>query len=66
MLLLGVAYLDLPATILNQSVDEDKIYKVAPCPPPPLIYPDQRLVEQAANFLMRAKKPLLIIGKGCQ
>ncbi|XP_076167522.1 2-hydroxyacyl-CoA lyase [Ptiloglossa arizonensis] len=60
----GVAYLDLPATILNQSVDEDKIYKVAPCPPPPLIYPDQRLVEQAANFLMRAKKPLLIIGKG--
>ncbi|XP_076669905.1 2-hydroxyacyl-CoA lyase [Andrena cerasifolii] len=60
----GVAYLDFPATILTQSVDEDKIYKVAPCPPPPLIYPDRQLVQQAANLLMRAKKPLIIVGKG--
>lgn len=60
----GVAYLDFPATILTQSVDEEKIYQVAPCPPPPLIFPDQRLVEEAANLLTRAKKPLLIVGKG--
>lgn len=61
---LGVAYLDLPATILNQSVDEENIYKVAQCPPPPLIFPDYRLIKQAATLLMQAKKPLLIIGKG--
>ncbi|KAG7198713.1 hypothetical protein KM043_001704 [Ampulex compressa] len=60
----GVAYLDVPATVLKQLVEEDKIAKVAPCPPPPLIYPDQRLIEQAAAFLMRAKRPLIVVGKG--
>ncbi|CAK9828362.1 2-hydroxyacyl-CoA lyase 1 [Anthophora retusa] len=60
----GAVYLDLPATLLNQSVNSEKIYKVAPCPPPPLIFPDRRLVEQAASLLMRAKKPLVIVGKG--
>ncbi|XP_076632544.1 2-hydroxyacyl-CoA lyase [Colletes latitarsis] len=60
----GAVYLDLPATLLTQSVDENKIYKVAPCPPPPLIFPDQQLVQQAANLLMRARRPLLIVGKG--
>ncbi|XP_012154414.1 2-hydroxyacyl-CoA lyase [Megachile rotundata] len=60
----GAAYLDFPATILNQSVDEEKILKVAVCPPPPLIFPDRQLVQQAASLLMRARKPLLIVGKG--
>ncbi|CAK9814685.1 2-hydroxyacyl-CoA lyase 1 [Anthophora plagiata] len=60
----GAVYLDLPATLLNQSVNSEKIYKVAPCPPPPLIFPDRRLVEQAASLLMHAKKPLVIVGKG--
>ncbi|CAL7940457.1 unnamed protein product [Xylocopa violacea] len=60
----GAAYLDLPATILTQSVDEEHIYKVARCPPPPLIFPDHQLLEKAANLLMQARKPLLIVGKG--
>lgn len=60
----GATYLDLPATLLNQSVEEESIYDVTPCPPPPLTFPDQRLIQQAANLLVRAKKPLLIIGKG--
>lgn len=60
----GVAYLDFPATILTQSVNEEKIYKVKPCPPPPLVYPDRQLIEQAADLLVRAKKPLVIVGKG--
>ncbi|XP_029048831.1 2-hydroxyacyl-CoA lyase 1 [Osmia bicornis bicornis] len=60
----GAAYLDFPASILTQSVDEEKIFKVTVCPPPPLIFPDRKLVEQAASLLMRARKPLLIIGKG--
>ncbi|XP_033342295.1 2-hydroxyacyl-CoA lyase isoform X2 [Megalopta genalis] len=60
----GVAYLDLPATILNQTADEGKIYKANRCPPPPLIFPDHRLLQEAADLLMRARKPLLIVGKG--
>ncbi|XP_078047285.1 2-hydroxyacyl-CoA lyase [Augochlora pura] len=60
----GAAYLDLTATILNQSADEEKIYKVNPCPPPPLVFPDHRLIQEAADLLMRAKRPLLIVGKG--
>ncbi|KOC66092.1 2-hydroxyacyl-CoA lyase 1 [Habropoda laboriosa] len=60
----GAVYLDFPATLLTQSVNHEKIYKVAPCPPPPLIFPDRRLIEQAASLLMRAKKPLVIVGKG--
>ncbi|KAF3422373.1 hypothetical protein E2986_09064 [Frieseomelitta varia] len=60
----GPTYLDLPATLLNQSVEEESIYDVEPCPPPPLTFPDQRLIQQAANLLVRARKPLLIIGKG--
>lgn len=60
----GAVYLDLPATLLTQNVDESKIFKALPCPPPPLSYPDTKLIEQAANLLIKAKKPLVIIGKG--
>lgn len=64
ILLVGAVYLDLPATLLTQDVDESKIFKALPCPPPPLSYPDAKLIEQAANLLIRAKKPLVIVGKG--
>jgi len=60
----GAAYIDLPATLLTQNVDESKIVKVLPCPPPPLSYPDANLIEQAVNLLVKAKRPLVIIGKG--
>ncbi|EFN63107.1 2-hydroxyacyl-CoA lyase 1 [Camponotus floridanus] len=60
----GAVYLDLPATLLTQDVDESKIFKALPCPPPPLSYPDAILIEQAAILLIRAKKPLVIVGKG--
>lgn len=60
----GAAYLDMPATILTQKVLEKKIAKVAPCPQPPLMYPEPELIEQAVNLLANAKKPLVIVGKG--
>ena len=60
----GAVYLDLPATLLTQNVDESRIFKALPCSPPPLSYPDAKLIEQAANLLIRAKKPLVIVGKG--
>lgn len=60
----GAAYIDLPATLLTTNVDESKIVKVLPCPPPPLSYPDVNLIERAVNLLVKAKRPLVIIGKG--
>ncbi|KAK0175468.1 hypothetical protein PV327_009216 [Microctonus hyperodae] len=60
----GAAYIDLPATILRQQVNENEISKVAMCLPPPLVFPPPKLIEEAANLLTRAKKPLIIIGKG--
>lgn len=45
-------------------MDENKIAKVLPCPPPPLSYPDAKLIERAANLLVKARKPLVIVGKG--
>ncbi|KYN13585.1 2-hydroxyacyl-CoA lyase 1 [Trachymyrmex cornetzi] len=60
----GAAYLDLPATLLTQNVDESKIAKVLCCPSPSLLYPDAKLIERAANLLIKAKKPLVIVGKG--
>ncbi|XP_072760372.1 2-hydroxyacyl-CoA lyase 1-like [Anoplolepis gracilipes] len=60
----GAVYLDLPATLLTQNVNESKIFKAPPYSPPPLSYPDGKLIEQAANLLIKAKKPLVIVGKG--
>ncbi|XP_043270483.1 2-hydroxyacyl-CoA lyase 1 isoform X2 [Venturia canescens] len=60
----GATYLDLPATLLTQNVPEDHIFKTSPCRPPPLIFPAQENVQEAANVLSRAQRPLVIVGKG--
>lgn len=60
----GAAYLDFPATLLRGQISENLIAKVAPCPPPPLIYPPPKLIESAADLIFAAKKPLVIVGKG--
>lgn len=60
----GAAYLDLPANILSQRVLEEIVpaqYKVGPIP---VIYPQPSLIEKAANMLIQAKRPLVIVGKG--
>jgi thiamine pyrophosphate-dependent acetolactate synthase large subunit-like protein len=59
-----VAYLDLPSTLLKQNVDVNQIVNVLPVPPPPLIYPDMQLIENAADTIASAERPLIIIGKG--
>ncbi|KAI4456600.1 2-hydroxyacyl-coa lyase [Holotrichia oblita] len=60
----GAAYLDLPANILSQRVLEEIVptqYEVGPIP---IIYPQPSLIEKAANMLIQAKRPLVIVGKG--
>jgi thiamine pyrophosphate-dependent acetolactate synthase large subunit-like protein len=60
----GPVYLDLPSDVLQGTVEEDEVrwvsnyYTLAP----PLGHPDQ--VKRAAELLVRAERPMLIIGKG--
>ncbi len=60
----GPVYLDLPSDVLQGTVEEAEVrwvsnyYTVAP----PLGHPDQ--VKRAAELLVRAERPMLIIGKG--
>jgi thiamine pyrophosphate-dependent acetolactate synthase large subunit-like protein len=60
----GPVYLDLPSDVLQGAVEEAEVrwvsnyYTLAP----PLGHPDQ--VRRAAELLVRAERPMLIIGKG--
>uniref|UniRef100_A0A1L8DIW1 2-hydroxyacyl-CoA lyase n=1 Tax=Nyssomyia neivai TaxID=330878 RepID=A0A1L8DIW1_9DIPT len=59
----GVSYLDFPGNILQAKVPSTAAnYYVHP--EPPLCQPDLNLVQEAANLLALAKRPLVIIGKG--
>ncbi|XP_075980200.1 2-hydroxyacyl-CoA lyase isoform X2 [Anticarsia gemmatalis] len=61
----GVAYLDMPGTLLMSEADEDKVpmdfYSAEPVK---LAHPDPALVAQAAELLSKAERPLIIVGKG--
>ena len=60
----GPVYLDLPSDVLQGTVEEEEVrwvsnyYTLAP----PMGHPDQ--VKRAAELLVRAERPMLIIGKG--
>lgn len=56
--------MDLPATLLKQVVDSSKVAIVPEVPPAPYVYPDYRRIQMAADLIVRAKKPLVIVGKG--
>ncbi|XP_053597969.1 2-hydroxyacyl-CoA lyase 1 isoform X2 [Microplitis demolitor] len=60
----GVSFIDLPATLLKEQVEENKIINVIRCPEPPITFPGPLLVDEAANLLINASCPLVIIGKG--
>lgn len=60
----GVAYLDFPGNLLQQSLLEEKIPRQYITPPPPLAFPDPNSVKNAIELLLRAKRPLVVVGKG--
>ncbi|CAH0564468.1 unnamed protein product [Brassicogethes aeneus] len=60
----GVSYLDFPANILAGKILETAI-TTSPGPAEiPLIYPDPKEIEKAVEILLKAQRPLVIIGKG--
>lgn len=60
----GPVYLDMPSDVLQGAVDETDVRWVSNyyTDAPPLGNPDQ--VKRAADLLLRADRPMMIIGKG--
>ncbi len=62
----GGVYLDIPASLLGQTMDalqgEKSLIKVVE--PAPAQFPSQVAIDRALNLLKSAKKPLIILGKG--
>lgn len=61
----GVAYLDFPGNLLQARVPLDSVpsqyYKSDEVP---LAFPDPQTIQQAVSLLMKAERPLVIVGKG--
>lgn len=60
----GVAYLDFPGNLLQSKVVIADIPRQYTHPSPPLILADETLIDNTVALLTRAKRPLVIIGKG--
>ncbi len=60
----GVSYIDMPGNLLQARISEEKVPPYYSHQAPELIFPDPSSVEKAAQLLMAAKNPLVIVGKG--
>ncbi|XP_063707719.1 2-hydroxyacyl-CoA lyase 1-like [Culicoides brevitarsis] len=60
----GACYLDFPGTLLAGKALETSIPKQYTHPKAPVIFPDPKHVEDTVNLLLKAKNPLVIVGKG--
>lgn len=64
----GVAYIDIPANFITETVQESLLCSESmPCviPPAPRAVPPSESLAEAASLLKQAARPLVIIGKGC-
>lgn len=61
---LGAAYLDFPANLLSARIPLNKVVNKPKIALPPIIFPDVKNIESAAELLINAKNPLVIVGKG--
>ncbi|MDO8567172.1 MAG: thiamine pyrophosphate-binding protein [Dehalococcoidales bacterium] len=59
----GPVYLDLPMETINGVADADKVKPAEPLRPSPSLG-DPDAVREAAELLLKAERPLLLIGKG--
>ena len=60
----GPVYIDLPLDVLREEVEDIEIRRAISSTPPAKPHGDPLLVEQAAELLLNAERPLLIVGKG--
>lgn len=62
--ILGATYLDFPANLLSARIPRDKIVHKPQVLRPPIVFPDIQGIKSAAELLVNAKNPLIIVGKG--
>ncbi|KAK7508561.1 hypothetical protein BaRGS_00000127 [Batillaria attramentaria] len=60
----GVAYIDMSGDMIVGKVAEQSVRFLQNCPAPPAMYASPANVSKAVDLLTRAKKPLIIVGKG--
>uniref|UniRef100_A0A182U2B4 2-hydroxyacyl-CoA lyase n=1 Tax=Anopheles melas TaxID=34690 RepID=A0A182U2B4_9DIPT len=60
----GASYLDFPGNLLTAKIMDEVLPVQYTHPPPPVPFPDPKLVADAAHLLCTAKRPLVIVGKG--
>lgn len=60
----GPVYLDMPGSLLNTQVDASTVWPTSVCSDPQRPLADPVNVEQACELLVKAERPLVIIGKG--
>ncbi len=60
----GPVYIDLPLDVLREEVEDIEIRRAISSTPPARAQGDPLLIEQAAELLLNAERPLLIVGKG--
>ncbi|MYB42947.1 MAG: thiamine pyrophosphate-binding protein [Chloroflexi bacterium] len=60
----GPVYIDLPLDVLREEVEDIEIRRAISSTPPARAHGDPALIEQAAELLLNAERPLLIVGKG--
>ncbi|XP_050523763.1 2-hydroxyacyl-CoA lyase 1 [Daktulosphaira vitifoliae] len=60
----GAAYLDFPANLLSAKVSNNLVQYKPTILSPPIIFPNISNIKSAAELLIQAKNPLIIVGKG--
>ncbi|MPZ99964.1 MAG: acetolactate synthase [Dehalococcoidia bacterium] len=60
----GPVYVDLPADVLSARVEKERVRPAPAGPPPQPPQGDPAAIERAAELLLRAERPLALVGKG--
>ncbi|XP_071451656.1 2-hydroxyacyl-CoA lyase 1-like [Hetaerina americana] len=60
----GACYLDFPGNILTQNVNRGDVFKYSFVASPPICHPNPDDILRVAALIMKAERPLVIVGKG--
>lgn len=62
----GPVYLEIGIDLVDKPVDNDRVFPIHECGIPPQQFGDPELIDRAANLLIEAKRPMILIGDGAR